>query len=64
MLDDKTFLSAVRALHDAADRLGQHTVTIQTYHLRRLVKMAERPEVTVEKIDVAALVQDEEDWCG
>ena len=42
MLDDKTFLGAVRALEAAADRLGQQTVTIQTDHLRRLLEMAER----------------------
>lgn len=61
MLDDKTFLSAVRALHDAADRLGQRTVTIQTDHLRRLLELAERPEVTVEQIDLATLFHGE-DW--
>lgn len=42
MLDDKTFIGAVRALHDSADRLGQRTLTIQADHLLRLVEMAER----------------------
>lgn len=42
MLDDKTFLTSVGALEAAADRLGQQTVTVQTDHLRRLLKMAER----------------------
>lgn len=61
MLDDKTFLSTVAALLDSADRLDRDRLVINTANLRRLLEMAERPEVTVEPIDFAKLFQDEDD---